>query len=1097
MEQALLDELKVAKDLQRFLGIEELPKYFVDDLKEEIDTSKKSQDEVILQHFREDSLSGIKTVRFLKDFYRYQAQPDITTKNISFKRTAELFRLQGIKNYAFILQLNNPMLMGVNPRDEANLTNEQKIWITKENRENFWYHLREVVHLKEDQPFMANRGNVSFIWTYLNHITTYNIMPRQQGKAQDKRAKVRVKPLKPYDPIWKEIGDLKTGDTIIDPHGKEALINGLHYQGFKRTYEVKMSDGRKTRACPEHMWRYRTNRDCGVESWSETTTAYFLDLLKREDYAKDPIQIPLIQNVDNTNKVNDKNAYLFGALSSALNESVCICLPGVNESSLEALQALLDRDSPDTYNVVVMADGLGIVKKDNSGFVINGDVGLPLNLLDSSIGTRMELLHGILDAQGTLGTDGVIVKTKNTPFMRQVQYLVRSLGGTAKFIEKINKLVITLPEAIPYFAFKDVKDIPAYPNKLFVESVLYSGDRECVCIEVNNDDSTYVTDDFIVTHNTVSVQVIDFWLTYIMGRSYKTHLITLKSDNRAQFIEAIKNIRTQMPKYLVNTTYKDKDSGTYLTYRAFGEGKANVLTISVPQQSEAAAGDLGRGLTVGTTNFDEPGYISYIMAIVDGCTPSALTEMENMRKKGLPYGINYITTPNTIKHPSGAYMYKKVMDATEWRETFFDCYSESHLVYKVIKRAPMGVKDINTASPSISMIYNYLKLGKNKNWVAKIINELGLSLSKAKIDLLLMWVEDGEDRLFDDLTREKLSENKSDALWSKEYKDSNLYMDFFITKEQLMEACKPEHNDYFLIGCDTSSAINKDACTVVVRSMVSGDTIAVGRYPLAFLDDVESIIMDLLTSINNSILVIERNYAHHMVDNLLTTMWSRGMDPFKKMFNRIYYDPVRYAKEFEEVKRVRPGSRTKEFYLRFKEMFGFVTNAQTRKDLYGLVKEAVGVTGAGIHYDKLIDELIALKIKHDRIDHDADGHDDLVISWLLTFWFIKRVNKSIFGIPSGIELTRTRNLVAENATTVFDNPKVIEFIDAIRLRVIKLTEEYVKTNDNLLASRLEYEINKLTRLLPKDNKRVRTVDSIIEQAKVERSQRLGKQRRAA
>lgn len=1095
MSNPLDDELKVAKDLQRFLGIETLPKYFVDDLKEEIDTSKKSQDDVILQHFREDSLTGIKTVRFLKDYYRYQAMPDTTTKNLSFKRTAELFRLQGIKNYAFILQINNPHLIGVNPRDEANLTNEQKIWITKENRENFWYHLREVVHLKEDQPFMANRGNISFIWAYLNHITTYNIMPRQQGKAQDKNSKVRVKPMLPNDPIWKRIGDLKTGDTIIDPKGEEALINGLHYQGMKRTYTVTMSDGRKTNACTEHMWRYRNNRECGVDSWSETTTSYFLELLKRDDYAKDPIQIPLIQNVDNLNKRNDLNAYLYGLLQSVKQNTQYISLDGFKINQLETLQALLDRDSPNVYKVLASYNGLLLAKTDGTYFECANPLGVPNNLLDSSISTRLELLHGVLDSQGTIGVDGILIKTKNTLFMRQMQYLVRGLGGTAKYVEKINKLIITLPENFPYFVFKEVKNIPSYPNKLFVESVTFAGDRECVCIEVNNDDSTYVTDDFIVTHNTVSVQVIDFWLTYIMGRSYKTHLITLKSDNRAQFIEAIKNIRTQMPKYLVNTTYKDKDSGTYLTYRAFGEGKANVLTISVPQQSEAAAGDLGRGLTVGTTNFDEPGYINYILAIVDGCTPSALTEMENMRKKGLPYGINYITTPNTIKHPSGAYMYKKVMDATEWRESFFDCYSESHLVYKIIKRAPGGVKDINTASPALSMIYNYLKLGKNKNWVSKTINELGLSLSKAKIDLLLMWVEDGEDRLFDDLTRERLSENKTEALFSKEYKDSNLYMDFFITKEQLIQACKAEHNDFFLIGCDTSSAINKDACTVVVRSMVSGDVVAVGRYPLAFLDDVENIIMDLLESINNSVLIIERNYAHHMIDNLLTTMWSKGMDPFKKIFNRIYYDPVRYSKEFEEVKRTRPGGRSKEFYLKHKEMFGFLTNAGSRKDLYGLIKEAVGVTGAGIYYDKLIDELIALKIRHDRIDHDADGHDDLVISWLLTYWFIKRVNKTHYNIPPGIELTKTRNLIAANQETVFDNPQVIEFIEAVRARVVKLTEEYVKTNDNILAARLEFEINKLTKLLPKDNKRIRTVDSIIEQAKIDRSQRLGKMRK--
>lgn len=1092
----LVDEHQTAIDLKNYLGIENLPKYFVDDIRDDIDSELMSDDEVLMRHFKEDSLYGIKTVRFLKDYYHYRAKPDITTTNISFKRTSEIFRRQGILNYYFILQLNNPLLLGVNPRDEDNLTNEQKTWIMNECKENFWYFLREVCYLKDGVQFQANRGNVSFIWTYLNHITTYNIMPRQQGKALDEDTKIRVKV--PKDILgnfnaWKKIKDLATGDTIISPDGSEALVNGLHYVGKKRLYRFTMSDGREVKACTEHMWRYRTNKDCGENSWSETTTAHLLNMLKEEDYDKDRVEIPLIKPLENTDKLHCNYSYFSGCLLSGVNDNGEIHLHNVDTDKFDILKEHVNPDYHKfsiSHNHVVLSHATHQLK--------NIDYTVPYGMEECSIETRLLFLQGVLDNLGVVGDKGIELSLRNRSTLGQIQYIVRSLGGTALLNQRNDMLTITLPEELNYFKFRKEVDVPIYENKLYIDKITYSGMKNAVCIEVNNDDSTYITENFIVTHNTVSVQVIDFWLTYIMGRSYKTHLITLKSDNRAQFIEAIKNIRTQMPKYLVNPTYKDKDSGTYLTYRSFGEGKANVLTISVPQQSESAAGDLGRGLTVGTTNFDEPGYINYIQSIVDGCAPSSLTEMKTMRERGLPYGINYITTPNTVKHPSGEYMYKHVMESTEWREKFFDCYSESHLVYKLIKRAPQGVKDIRTASPSISMVYNYLKLGKNKNWVAKTINDLKLSLSKAKIDLLLMWVEDGEDRLFDDITREALSENKRDAVWSKEYSDSNLYIDFFITKEELQERCKASYNDFFLIGCDTSSAINKDACTVVIRSMVTGDVIGVGRYPLAFLDEVGDIIIDLLESVNNSMLVIERNYAHHMIDKLLVTMWSKGMDPFKKIFNYIFEDPIANAKEYEEVRKTRAGSRTKEFYLRYKKSFGFITSQGSRKELYGLIKEAVGITGAGINYEKLIDEIIGLKIKNDRIDHATDGHDDLVIAWLLTYWFIKRgKSKSDYGIPPGIQLTRTRNLMNNKTETILDDPQVIELLDRIRKQIAKLTEEYIKTNDNILAMRLEYEINKLLKLIPKDGKKVITIDTTLEQAKIERSQRLMKHRKAA
>lgn len=75
-----------------------------------------------------------------------------------------------------------------------------------------------------------------------------------------------------------------------------------------------------------------------------------------------------------------------------------------------------------------------------------------------------------------------------------------------------------------------------------------------------------------------------------------------------------------------------------------------------------------------------------------------------------------------------------------------------------------------------------------------------------------------------------------------------------------------------MIGCDTSSASGKDACTIVIRSIKTGKVVGVGRYSRAYLDDVGTILVDLLETIPNSMLVIERNYAHQMIDNLLTIL---------------------------------------------------------------------------------------------------------------------------------------------------------------------------------------------------------------------------------
>lgn len=1079
--------LTFAKKLAEYLGSNNLPRELIDDRKKRVDHEARTEDETLLAHYNEDSLWSIKTVRFLKDFHKYQAAPDLKTTNTSFLRTAEIFRRQGIKNYYFLLQLNNPLLQGVDPFS-PDLTNEQISMIMHETSTNFWYFLREICRLTPNRPFLANRGNISFIWTYLNHITTYMIMPRQQGKLQPNSSKVRVVPNKtkhitPAD-TWKRIGELVVGDQVIDRFGKAANVIGVHPQGQKRLYRIITSDGRKTEAGAEHLWTVKdsTNQINGRGLWGDYSTADLIHLLKQG--AK--LQLPLIEAEDVIDQGHAIDPYVMGLMAMGRNKDGMFQLDVTDEQA-----AYVESHTPQGM-AVVKGTGVSILHRvDGLPLTFDKTLGVPPTYLEGALKDRIKLLHAFLDSRGVVGKDNVHLAVKGV-VANQIQYLVRSLGGTAK--KSKHGVNITLPTTIPYFSTKpNVRPI-VDTNALYIKDIKFVWDDEATCIEIDAVEHLYITDEFLVTHNTVAVQVINFWLTYIMGRGYTSHLITLKSDNRAQFIAAIKTIRNSIPKYLVNSTYKDKDAGTSLTYKAFGEAKTNTLYINVPQQGRDAAGDLGRGLRVGTTKYDESAYINFIDAIIDGCAPSALTEMANCREMGLPYGISHITTPNTTLHPSGDFMFKKLMTATEWREKFFDSFSESHLKARLIKASPK-----ETTSPTVSMVYNYLQLGKDKTWVKEVIDQLGLSLAKAKIDLLLMWVEDGENRLFDDITREAINNVKREIVWSKEYRDSNLYMDFFVTQQELLEMCKKEHNDFFLIGCDTSSAINKDACTIIVRSMRTGKVVGVGRYPLTYLDDVTAILVDLLDVIKNSLLVIERNYAHHMIDSLLITLPAKGMDPFTRIYNSIYQDTVNHEREYEEVKRTTFSNRTKDFYLKYKQHFGFLTTKTSRDILYGLIMEAVGNTGYGLNYGKLADELINLRTKGDRIDHDTKMHDDLVIAWLLSYWFIKLgQNKSLYGIPPGIALTDIRNLMNESkGQTTQMEPHVAQLVNKIRDKVTKLTDELTSTHDNLLALRLEAEIRKLAKLLPPDQNRLMTVDNLLENAKVERNKRLMQLRRAA
>ena len=115
------------------------------------------------------------------------AIPDVHTKNSSFLHYAGLLKTMGVSNHLWPLQLLNPKLKGINPRD-PNLTPAQMAMIGIECKSNFFYFIREVMIIPgsdelEQVQFQANRGNMAMYWLYFTHVIPYIIMIRQSGKS--------------------------------------------------------------------------------------------------------------------------------------------------------------------------------------------------------------------------------------------------------------------------------------------------------------------------------------------------------------------------------------------------------------------------------------------------------------------------------------------------------------------------------------------------------------------------------------------------------------------------------------------------------------------------------------------------------------------------------------------------------------------------------------------------------------------------------------------------------------------------------------------------------------------------------------------------
>lgn len=127
------------------------------------------------------------SILYDEDVAKNNALIDYDTPNLSFLRMSIVLKRMGIHNNYFFLSLLDPKLKGVNPHSE-DLTLEQQARIVTECKRNIWYFVREVVRIpvagdEHGIPYVLNRGNLAFIWSFMNDVDVGWIMPRQTGKT--------------------------------------------------------------------------------------------------------------------------------------------------------------------------------------------------------------------------------------------------------------------------------------------------------------------------------------------------------------------------------------------------------------------------------------------------------------------------------------------------------------------------------------------------------------------------------------------------------------------------------------------------------------------------------------------------------------------------------------------------------------------------------------------------------------------------------------------------------------------------------------------------------------------------------------------------
>jgi superfamily II DNA or RNA helicase len=337
---------------------------------------------------------------------------------------------------------------------------------------------------------------------------------------------------------YRQIGDLRVGDSVIGSSGKPALVTGVFPQGVKPSYRVTFSDSSDVEAGPEHLWSVDHLR--GGREWERLvlTTKELQErpALLREwpdhrptslDLSKTVLHLPMLgAPAVFASSPLPLPAYLVGQLiaNGSLTQSSAYVIS--NSADWPEVKIHLEQRGVEIGSVSVRGGAtrsgiLGIMPRIRKlGMdVLSKFKRIPEVYLRAPVADRIDLLHGLMNGDGSISKtqNRVTYHTTSKGLAEDVQQLVEQLGGVASIGEYDRSdegkptefpLRIRVPIGISPFTVsrKACKYSPTRfrePTRT-VTSVEYVRDVKSVCISVDAPDKLYATDHAILTHNTAT-----------------------------------------------------------------------------------------------------------------------------------------------------------------------------------------------------------------------------------------------------------------------------------------------------------------------------------------------------------------------------------------------------------------------------------------------------------------------------------------------------------------------------------------------------------------------------------------------------------------
>jgi phosphate starvation-inducible protein PhoH and related proteins len=331
---------------------------------------------------------------------------------------------------------------------------------------------------------------------------------------------------------FQPIGELRVGDLVVGSDGQPTVVLGVYPQGRKAVYRVTTQDGASTRACGEHLWQVRTRDDFAHGKPGRVlTTEQMIGRVRRGHVRM--FELPMVAPVEFEPERAPIDPYALGLLlgDGSISSRTTPTFSTQDAELAEALERLL----PDGHRGGVIVSNPVTVALRELGLAGTGSSTkfIPPQYLVTSRDSRLALLQGLFDTDGGPVTQAgrtcrIQYTTCSSRLRDDVIFLVRSLGGVAYWRTRpaegrkpglangrpvyhrhdAHILDVRLPAGVQPFRLERKRKLyemhgAGRPMRM-IDSIEPAGEAECVCISVSAPDSLYVTEDFLVTHNTLN-----------------------------------------------------------------------------------------------------------------------------------------------------------------------------------------------------------------------------------------------------------------------------------------------------------------------------------------------------------------------------------------------------------------------------------------------------------------------------------------------------------------------------------------------------------------------------------------------------------------